>query len=41
MYFDLTGVWLTVPLAESMTLLLVIYLIKVNPVEKHQVLMQM
>jgi len=41
MYFDLTGVWLTVPLAETMTTLLVIYLIKVNPVEKQEVLMQM
>lgn len=40
-YFDLIGVWLTVPLAETMTMLLVIYLIKVNPVEKHEVLIQM
>jgi putative MATE family efflux protein len=32
--FDLTGVWMTVPVSEMMTMLLVIYLVKTNPVDK-------
>ncbi len=33
MLFGLTGVWMTIPVAESMTVLLVMYLVKVNPVD--------
>lgn len=32
MLFGLTGVWMTVPVAEAMTMLLVIYLVKSNPI---------
>lgn len=33
-FFGITGVWMTIPIAEAMTVLLVVFLVKVKPLEK-------
>ncbi|MCH4891159.1 MATE family efflux transporter [Acidaminobacter sp. JC074] len=40
LFFGITGVWLTVPVAELMTLLLLFYLQKVSPAEKVMAVIQ-